>query len=942
MKECGLFTTQENIERIKEEMKIHQWYYKSYEHIKSEVDRMLRKGFKVPKEKGFVFYTHCKRDGERLIFDPYQEENICPKCGMRYTEENFQRARLCNYHHWLSQMAVLGGIVYLISEEDKYAQLVKDILSDYAAYYCTYPNNDNELGPTRVFQSTYMESVWLTYLAGAYDMVKHCRLFGRQDEERIIGGLFRCSAQVIRDYDEGRNNRQAFNNCALCAVALLSQDQELLQYALKGEHGFTYHMTRSVLEDGMWYEGDNYHFATVPSLVNMAEMCLHYGINLYDKTFGGHSIKDLFQAPLVSLQPDLTFPSRKDSPYQTYIGQRWYAGLYEVAYRRYGSRHFGRLLNKMYQNEAHFDGKLNNAAGVMDIFPSELADRSRLDWRGFLNAQPDLGKETALPYTQSVTMRGTGLSIIRQDEDQSYSSLDYGHYGGGHGHPDRLQLTFFAKGRRWLTDYGTGQYYFDNLKWYRSTLSHNTVVVDGGNHEAVCGTETLFKEEKEFTLAEAVVKDIKPGVTMSRTLIKFREGPLLDYVEMISHVEHDYDYVLHGSGELELMNQEACPPFLPAAGSYAFLEDVQSFKVLEDVQAVFQDGEGRLRLHMLGQDPAFVYTARSYGSPHKLTQRFPLIGVRTRAACCHFVTLLEALEGAEERKAVTFERVRQNACILMTKDRTYTIERTESGWEIQVEAHNGPEPERVVIYHYNAVTWSFDKAQPAEEVRAEEIRVEEIGSKEIRAKEEKGKKAVVPLVQESYEALYGTAWTPQLQLAEEAQTIRAETFWRGAEDLSASAMLCIIGQELVMRIKVKDDTPCFTGGKFLFDNDSVQLYFKRRKRDLYQFLVLPQTNEGCACVLEGLELAQNSVIGVSSKVTKDGYELLISIPFAVIGGTPEDGEEVEFDLVINDRDKGVRRDKQMIWSGARKGERTYLKEIKHPDECYGILRFGCP
>lgn len=922
MNEYGLFTTRENIERIKKEMKDHQWYARSYEHIKNEVDRMLRKGFKVPKEKGFVFYTHCKRDGVRLTFDPYKDENICPKCGMRYTEENFRRARLCYYHHWLSQMAVLGGIVYLISEEDKYAQLVKTILSDYAAYYASYPNNDNELGPTKVFQSTYMESVWLTYLAGAYDMVEHCSLFSRQDKEGIMNDLFQCSAQVIRDYDEGRNNRQAFNNSALCAVALISQDKELLQYALEGTHGFIYHMSESVLEDGMWYEGDNYHFATVPSLVTIAEMCLNYGINLYDKTFKGHSLKDLFQAPLVSLQPDLTFPSRKDSPYQTYICQRWYAGLYEVAYRRYGSKCFGQILNMMYQNETNLDGRLYNAAGVMDIFPAEKADRSRLDWRGFLNAQPDLGKEAALPCTQSATMQGTGLSIIRQEEDNSYCSLDYGHYGGGHGHPDRLQLTFFAKGRRWLTDYGTGQYYFDDLKWYRSTLSHNTVMVDSSDHETVCGTETIFKDEKEFTLVEAVVKDIKPGVNMSRTLIKFREGPLLDHVEMASHTEHDYDYVLHSVGELELMNKEACPPFLPAAGSYAFLEDVQSFKVCEDVQAVFKDGEAKLRIHMLEQERAHVYTAKSYGSPHQLTQRFPLLGVRVRAASCHFVTLIEALDGLEESKTVTFKQVHQGAWNLVTKAKTYTIKRTENGWDVQVSTHKGPETEQAVKYHY--IKSDLKKVQFEDKARSEE------GKK---------KTSVVPLVKESYEELYGMPWTPQLLLTEENQIIRAETFWRGEKDLSASAMLCIIKQELVLQIKVKDDTPCFTGGKFVFDNDSVQLYFKRKKRELYQFLVLPQTNEGCALVLEGTELAPIGAIGVSSEATKDGYDLLVSIPFEVIGGMPEDGEKVEFDLVINDRDKGVRRDKQMIWSGARKGERTYLKNMKHPDECYGILRF---
>ena len=60
-------------------------------------------------------------------------------------------------------------------------------------------------------------------------------------------------------------------------------------------------MKHSVLEDGFWYEGDNYHFATVPSLVNMAEMCLHNGRDLYHCDFDGHALEDMFAAPLMTL-----------------------------------------------------------------------------------------------------------------------------------------------------------------------------------------------------------------------------------------------------------------------------------------------------------------------------------------------------------------------------------------------------------------------------------------------------------------------------------------------------------------------------------------------------------------------------------------------------------------------------------------------------------------
>lgn len=265
MKGPRLFTTSKDIERIKGYIKEYDWYAKAYENIKHDVDDMLVYGFEVPKEKGYVFYIDCPVDGARLTFDPYRDETVCPKCGMRYRDENFMMARRCYYHHWLSQMAILAGIVYQISGEEKYAGIVKKILLGYVKNYPDYPNNDNELGTTKTFQSTYMESVWISYLAGAYDMVKDDDSFTQNDKLRIVNEFFKTSAAVIYDYDEGANNRQAFNNSGLCAVALISGDKELLDYVLEGPHGFRFHMENSVLEDGMWYEGDNYHFATVPS-----------------------------------------------------------------------------------------------------------------------------------------------------------------------------------------------------------------------------------------------------------------------------------------------------------------------------------------------------------------------------------------------------------------------------------------------------------------------------------------------------------------------------------------------------------------------------------------------------------------------------------------------------------------------------------------------------
>lgn len=910
MKGPQLFTTYSDVERIKNQIQEYDWCASSYKNIKDQVDEMLNRGFSVPREKGFVFYTHCPRDGERLTFDPYGEDNICPRCGMRYKDENYRRARICTYHHWLSQMAVLAGIVYLISEESCYAQVVRSILLDYVKYYPEYPNNDNELGTTKTFQSTYMESVWITYLAGAYDMVKEDISFSQMDKLRIINDFFRVSAGVILDYDEKENNRQAFNNCALCAIALLSQDQKLLEYALEGPHGFRFHMSKSVLEDGMWYEGDNYHFATVPSLVNMAEMCLNCGIDLYGEVFEGHSIKDLFLAPLVSLQPDLTFPSRKDSPYKTYISQRWYSGLYEVAYRRYQDPVFGEILKKMYEMSPEPGESLHNAAGVMDIFPADIACRGALDWRGFLNAVPELKGTEQVPQAAHTVMEGTGLSIIRQKED-TYCSLDYGHYGGEHGHPDRLQLTYFNKGRRWLTDYGTGQYYFDHLNWYRSTLGHNTVCIDEKNHEKVEGKEVLFGQTSDFTILEAVVPRVAPGVDMKRTLLLFKEGMLLDLVQMESSAEHQYDYVLHSLGTIEVNQKTECISIISQEGAYRFLENIRCYHSRGEIEAVFQKEEAGLHIKMLPVEGGDIYTAYSYGSPYRLKERFPMLGVRQRASSCVFVTLMEDVEKQEHRVSDVW-LTEKGEYAVSVEGKLFFMVACRNGWKIRTV--EGEREENFLFENFS----DTKKEKKKRTVEKKDISVQ------------------VPEFKD-YKELYASAWHPNLILDSEFQIIRSETRWGGKEDLSAEGRISVIAQELVLEMKVKDKTACFMGGKYDWDNDSIQIYFRRKSGREYGYLAMPLTEDGCAKIRSIGNSGSENAIGISAELGKHGYSVLVSIPFTEIGGMPVAGEQIEFDVVVNDRDQGVRRDKQMIWSGTREEIRTYLKGTDHPDGFYGRL-----
>src|SRR5260370_618004 len=77
----------------------------------------------------------------------------------------------------------------------------------------------------------------------------------------------------------------------------------------------------------------------------------------------------------------------------------------------------------------------------------------------------------------SVLLESQGLAVLRSGE--RYVSLECGPSGGGHGHPDRLALTFYADGVPWLAAPGTGSYGSRDLGWYRSTLAHNAPRLDG-------------------------------------------------------------------------------------------------------------------------------------------------------------------------------------------------------------------------------------------------------------------------------------------------------------------------------------------------------------------------------------------------------------------------------------------------------------------------------
>ncbi len=1172
-----LFTSLKDIERIKRHLQTYNWYSESYIHIKNIVDTFLKRGFNVPNQKGFVFFETCPRDNTELLFNPYnQDDYYCPLCGMNYKDEPYKRSWITRYHSWLSQMGILLGIVYLIDNNDVYANTLRHILLDYAKYYPSYPNNDNELGPTRIFQSTYMESVWIMYLAGAYDMVRNSKCFTCGERDFIENNLHKASINIILDYDEKMNNRQAFNNAAICAVGFLLEDKNLINYSLYGPHGFVLHMEKSVLEDGLWYEGDNYHFATLPSIVNIAEICIHNGIDLYSQEFNGHTIKMMYDAPLLSLQPDLTFPSRKDSKYETSIAQRLYSGLYELGYARYLAPKYAKILKTIYSFQGYDKSVISNSADVnnditdiTEISKPQAAKRNRLDWRGFLNAVPDLENYTGLPITHSVNMTGTGLAILRMDNKKIYTSVDYGKYGGGHGHPDRLNLNLFINGRRWLSDWGTCNYYLEHLRWYRSTIGHNTLVVDCSDQLPVDGKCVIFEETSMVSIASCQADEIAPDVDSLRTVILLkRHGILFDFLSGNSVFVHKYHYALHSFGELIVEGKESNYfPQLQGEG-YSFIKDVYSYDVDNYFCVKFQDKDASLVIHSIGCGETTIFKGKSYGPPNQMAQLFPVLIIERNGNSADFINLMEVIEGDGGQQTVkSFLRINDKEYCIECIDRVkYIIFKDDCGWAVKIydngiltSIHSfsiGSIPgyaeflfplekvecifdsadwrintqkmfgrlvfndvvmkrftadsikvsvndveynmeicgnkgivsqkdcrfiridknmiywgiENIIeieLYNFTSKQWIHETRlnlpagwiqkevktvclDPFSVLKADVIikpnnigiisvnsnrkvclvRYEATGDLvefkvdnpledevwivkdvpinfiklEIKNKTDidlfvkytvfensnkfllnkfESKVFAVDIDEkyisngelsipyninvENYETnnvlkkslvaakaigdnkpIDSFDWEPKIILNKSSQIRRAEKHWQGCKDLSGEAMICTNESGLILKVKIKDDRVLFSGGKYCFDNDSIQIYFDRREekyrnltsitQGIYGFIVVPGVFGNASSVITiGTEIKEIHRIGVSTYLANEGYEILMLIPWDCIGGKPKKGVVWGFDLIINDRDSGIRRDLQMIWTGCCEDERTYLMDKEHNPQRFGLL-----
>jgi hypothetical protein len=842
----------------------------------------------VPTEKALLSADGgvCPEDGGTLVFDPWSpDRHLCPRCGREWSGERHRRHWARWQHLWLAERAAHLAALHAFGGHEAAADRAREILRAYGERYLSYPNQDNVLGPSRLFFSTYLESIWITSFIAAAVLLRSADALDEETAE-LVSVVADDAANLIGEYDEGFSNRQTWNNAALIAISVWFEDEDLAARAIESETGLATHLLHGFGEDGMWYEGENYHLFTLQGILTGLAWARAAGVQLMaDPQLAGR-LEAALRAPALTALPDLTYPARKDSRFGVSLAhpmylENWELGLAELAGSDVEAGDLPDWLAALYASPAAaappLDSYLHEAG---EPAPSARA-RSDLSWHALAGMLPALEGDPSAWEPASALLPSQGLAVLR--EGGRYASLECGPRGGGHGHPDSLQLTLFADGVHWLPDPGTGSYVADDLFWYRSTLAHNAPRLDGVSQPESDGSCEAFDVADGWGWARGRFGEL------TRTVVS---GPdyLVDVVELDAAGDRTLELPWHLAGE---RSTEPAGEWRPAELNDRFVRDVVQL-VRGDGPVVIRaaSGSSALAAHLVFEGDLLRATAP--GTPGTAGAT-PFCIQRVSGRSVRLVAVLDPSPGSDVVRAV---RVDGNVIEVDTAEGTDRHSGRLEGWSIERGSA------RIRLGGRRTPKPAFE---PLIRTRLEAMA------------------AVVPAMGEPPAldgSLDGFDDSAPLVIDHDDQYRRSELPYAGPDEFAATAWINWDDTGLYAAVEVVKAELVFRpadAAPLRLDNepddihsDGLQLYLRDAAGSVAGALVVPEAGGS----LRARTAAGTVPMEVEGRwaPTETGYR--VTLRLTPRAWEPVAGDLVDFDLIVNEMQPDrLRRAGQLVWSG---------------------------
>jgi len=506
-------------------------------------------------------------------------------------------------HNELSLVISNLGTIYALSGDEKYAEYAKRLLLAYAEAFPNYapgnrPGFTHDQG--KLFDQRLSDATWLIPVARGYDLIYNSPGISPEERQKIENDLLKASANFIMANSSvmrAPTNWSAICTTAVLATGLATDDNELINSALYGIKGTEEKPTGGVMlhfsekainPDGLWAEGAiGYQFMAMQALIADAEMLWRNGKDMYRYRDG--ALKKLFDSPIAYSYPDLFTPSVHDSGSSSIVGRESY--LYEYGYLRYRDPRYLLVLND--------PGVATRLETRFQQFPiSVLYDRD---------------KNEKVPPIEwlSENFNDVGYGILRNTSAAGTNSLlfDYGP-DRSHGHPDKMNIDLWTSATgRLIPDPGMVWYEQPLYRnWYRTSLAHNTLVVDEQDQIESGGNLLVYGYADTMAIQRGNALEAAPGVVMDRSLFLTSEY-VADIFGAFARLPRKLDLAWHIRGDfsssLDLKPTEIPQP---AERGYSELINVASAKAAGPWSAAFDVKGTKVGFHAAGNEATEVIT----------------------------------------------------------------------------------------------------------------------------------------------------------------------------------------------------------------------------------------------------------------------------------------------------------------------------------------------
>ncbi len=620
----GVFYSSEMLAAMRGRMAAEEWARRIAEGIRANAEAWRERRDEPPFGAGGWSHDYvCPEDGARLSWrEDHPRDHLCRRCGKEWQGEKLDGNWRNNMHGRFVRAARDSALAAHLYGEPAYAETSRHILGWYARHYREFPEGRGPAGRGRVMSQSLSECSFLLAFMEAADLA--FPFLSAEEQRAVETGVIEPGVRQISQFRFGIHNIQCWHNACMAAAGYFLGDEEWVERGNEGELGFHQQLAKGVLSDGLWYERSlGYHGFTLSALYWHCEAARLNGNPLHE----AENLRLMCIAPLRLSFPNLVAPSLNDQGYSR--GRIGTFGL-ELAVAWYNDETAASALRQLY------------ALG---------AERNGLHLLKYGNDLPPGGDYVS---PGSVDMPGAGLAILREGggDGALCAMLEYGEHGGGHGHPDKLQLILYGLGQPLGPDLGTTGYGIPmHSQWYKTTPGHNTVTVGLANQRPTTGRLLAFHSDERASACAAESTKAYADWTLRRHLL-LTDGFLVDVFSVEGEAPDTVDWFLRAPGQAGTSLALATDDSPAENRTYGYLKEKRSATTAESWTCQWETDKGTLLLTVAGEADTAATLAKAPGPAGEAP--WDTLRIRRRTAATRFVAVYQFLAPGQTAQSVQF------------------------------------------------------------------------------------------------------------------------------------------------------------------------------------------------------------------------------------------------------------------------------------------------